>query len=51
MNEKKVHLQDGTEISYDKCLLATGGRPRNLAVIEKAGEEVLQRTTLFRTVS
>ncbi|XP_041948189.1 apoptosis-inducing factor 1, mitochondrial isoform X2 [Alosa sapidissima] len=46
----KVRLQDGAEISYDKCLIATGGVPRNLQVIERAGDEVMQRTTLFRKI-
>lgn len=46
----KVKLDDGTEISYDKCLIATGGVPRNLQVIERAGEEVMNRTTLFRKI-
>lgn len=46
----KVRLQDGTEISYDKCLIATGGIPRNLQVIERAGDEVMKRTTLFRKI-
>ncbi|XP_035638540.1 apoptosis-inducing factor 1, mitochondrial isoform X2 [Oncorhynchus keta] len=46
----KVTLSDDTEISYDKCLIATGGIPRNLQVIERAGEEVTKRTTLFRKV-
>lgn len=46
----KVKLDDNTEISYDKCLIATGGVPRNLQVIERAGEEVMKRTTLFRKI-
>ncbi|XP_038563852.1 apoptosis-inducing factor 1, mitochondrial isoform X2 [Micropterus salmoides] len=46
----KVKLDDETEISYDKCLIATGGVPRNLQVIERAGEEVTQKTTLFRKI-
>nr|XP_034978979.1 apoptosis-inducing factor 1, mitochondrial isoform X3 [Zootoca vivipara] len=45
-----VKLDNGAEISYDKCLIATGGSPRNLPVIEKAGKEVQQRLTLFRKV-
>ncbi|XP_072040986.1 apoptosis-inducing factor 1, mitochondrial-like [Amphiura filiformis] len=44
-------LDDGREIAYDKCLLATGGVPRNLPSIVKAGEEVASRTTLFRTTA
>lgn len=82
----KVKLDDDSEISYDKCLIATGktlkialmvsdtdsdyngqirlkatgksfelffsgGVPRNLQVLERAGEEVMSRTTLFRKVS
>ncbi|XP_040907357.1 apoptosis-inducing factor 1, mitochondrial isoform X2 [Toxotes jaculatrix] len=46
----KVKLDDDTEISYDKCLIATGGVPRNLQAIERAGEEVMKRTTLFRKI-
>ncbi|KAL6463059.1 hypothetical protein MHYP_G00274500 [Metynnis hypsauchen] len=46
----KVKLSDGAEISYDKCLIATGGIPRNLQVIERASEEVTERTTLFRKI-
>lgn len=45
-----VKLSDGTQISYDKCLIATGGSPRNLPVIERAGKDVLQRVTLFRKI-
>ncbi|PKU33835.1 apoptosis-inducing factor mitochondrial isoform x1 [Limosa lapponica baueri] len=43
-----VKLSDGTQISYDKCLIATGGSPRNLPAIERAGKDVQQRLTLFR---
>lgn len=32
-------------------LLSSGGVPRNLQVVERAGEEVMTRTTLFRKVS
>ncbi|KAM6970346.1 apoptosis-inducing factor 1, mitochondrial isoform 2-T2 [Aplochiton taeniatus] len=46
----KVRLSDNSEISYEKCLIATGGVPRNLQVIERAGAEVTKRTTLFRKV-
>ncbi|XP_053187665.1 apoptosis-inducing factor 1, mitochondrial [Scomber japonicus] len=47
----KVKLDDNTEISYDKCLIATGGVPRNLQVIERGGDEVMKRTTLFRKIN
>jgi hypothetical protein len=37
-------------ISSNKCGVS-GGRPKNIPVIEAAGEEVAQRVTLFRNVS
>ncbi|XP_042334329.1 apoptosis-inducing factor 1, mitochondrial isoform X2 [Sceloporus undulatus] len=45
-----VKLDNGTQISYDKCLIATGGSPRNLPVIERGGKEVQERLTLFRKI-
>ncbi|XP_042742387.1 apoptosis-inducing factor 1, mitochondrial [Lagopus leucura] len=45
-----VKLNDGTQISYDKCLIATGGSPRNLPAIERAGKDVQQQLTLFRKI-
>ncbi|KAE8583759.1 hypothetical protein XENTR_v10020675 [Xenopus tropicalis] len=51
VRENKVKLDDGTQISYEKCLIATGGVPRSLPAIERAGEEVTKRTTLFRRIS
>ncbi|XP_077596452.1 apoptosis-inducing factor 1, mitochondrial isoform X2 [Stigmatopora nigra] len=46
----KVKLDDDVEVSYDKCLIATGGVPRNLQVIDRAEDEVKKRTTLFRKI-
>ncbi|XP_041051652.1 apoptosis-inducing factor 1, mitochondrial isoform X1 [Carcharodon carcharias] len=46
----KIRLDNGSEITYDKCLIATGGTPRNLPALERAGEEVQKRTTLFRKI-
>uniref|UniRef100_A0A5F8H5W7 Apoptosis-inducing factor 1, mitochondrial n=1 Tax=Monodelphis domestica TaxID=13616 RepID=A0A5F8H5W7_MONDO len=34
----------------EKCLIATGGTPRNLSAIDRAGPEVKSRTTLFRKI-
>ncbi|XP_054244539.1 apoptosis-inducing factor 1, mitochondrial [Indicator indicator] len=45
-----VKLSDGTQISYDKCLIATGGTPRNLPALERAGKDVQRRLTLFRKI-
>ncbi|XP_033095726.1 apoptosis-inducing factor 1, mitochondrial-like [Anneissia japonica] len=48
IHKKKVTLNNGKEIKFDKCLLATGGKPRNLPAVTRAGSEVEKRTTLFR---
>lgn len=48
--KQKAILDNGWEIGYDKCLIATGGHPKNLPALSKAGPEVEKRTTLFRTV-
>ena len=45
---KKLVLDNGSTVTYDKCLLATGGTPKNLPVFENASELVQQRVTLFR---
>ncbi|XP_078601465.1 apoptosis-inducing factor 1, mitochondrial-like isoform X21 [Branchiostoma floridae x Branchiostoma japonicum] len=43
-------LDNGWEIFYDKVLIATGGRPRNIPVFERASQEVKDRVTLFRGI-
>uniref|UniRef100_A0A915IXA5 Uncharacterized protein n=1 Tax=Romanomermis culicivorax TaxID=13658 RepID=A0A915IXA5_ROMCU len=43
-------LDDESKIKFDKCLIATGGRPRNIKEIENSGNEVLKHVTLFRRV-
>ncbi|XP_039186865.1 apoptosis-inducing factor 1, mitochondrial [Crotalus tigris] len=45
-----VKLDNDLQISYDKCLIATGGSPRNLPVLERGGQEVEKRLTLFRKI-
>lgn len=46
---QKVILEDDREIRYGKCLVATGGQPRNLPVFEKA--ELADKVTLYRSVA
>ncbi|XP_077983754.1 apoptosis-inducing factor 1, mitochondrial-like [Glandiceps talaboti] len=48
--EKKAYLDNGWEIYYDKCLIATGGTPRNLPALNAAAADVKQKTTLFRGI-
>ncbi|XP_070615939.1 apoptosis-inducing factor 1, mitochondrial [Erythrolamprus reginae] len=43
-------LDNGLEIGYDKCLIATGGSPRNLPILERGDQEVAKRLTLFRKI-
>ncbi|XP_063979783.1 apoptosis-inducing factor 1, mitochondrial [Diachasmimorpha longicaudata] len=42
-------LEDGYEIKYDKCLIATGASPKNLSIFENADESVTSKVIPFRT--
>ncbi|XP_014484706.1 PREDICTED: apoptosis-inducing factor 1, mitochondrial isoform X2 [Dinoponera quadriceps] len=46
---KKAILEDGYEIKYDKCLIATGSTPKNLSVFESAEDNVKDKITTYRT--
>lgn len=46
---KTVTLEDGYEIKYNKCLIATGASPKNLAIFESAEDDVKDKITMFRT--
>ncbi|XP_012148035.1 apoptosis inducing factor [Megachile rotundata] len=46
---KTVTLDDGYEIKYDKCLIATGASPKNLPVFESLQDEVKDKIKTFRT--
>ncbi|XP_065207203.1 apoptosis-inducing factor 1, mitochondrial [Planococcus citri] len=46
---KKAYLDDGSVIEYEKCLLATGVRPKNTPAFENA-KDIEDKVTLFRTV-
>lgn len=45
-----VVFDSGEEIAYEKCLIATGAKPKNLPVFETAEEGIKQHVTLFRSV-
>ena len=50
-NNKTVRLDNGWEIAYDKCLIATGGRPKSIPAVDNAPDSVKQdRVTFFRDV-
>lgn len=49
---KKAKLNNGHEISYDKCLIATGAEPRSLPIFESAGAdpEIKEKIKVFRNI-
>lgn len=51
VQNKTVRLDNNWEITYDKCLIATGGKPKNLSAFEKQWDKVKDKVTLFRNVS
>lgn len=46
---KTAILDDGHEIKYNKCLIATGASPKSLPIFESAEYEVKTKITTFRT--
>ncbi len=48
-SKKRLSLNSGSELTYDKCLLATGGRPKTLTMFEEV-EGVKEHSTVYRTV-
>lgn len=46
---KTVILEDGHEIKYNKCLIATGASPKNLPIFESIEDEIKDKITMFRT--
>lgn len=51
VSKKKVKLNDGKEISYDKCLIATGSIPKTLKLYDNASEELKNKFSVFRTIN
>ncbi|KAL4112819.1 hypothetical protein QTP88_016544 [Uroleucon formosanum] len=51
VSKKKVKLNDGKEISYDKCLIATGSVPKTLKLYDDANEELKNKFSVFRSIS
>ncbi|XP_043267020.1 apoptosis-inducing factor 1, mitochondrial [Venturia canescens] len=47
--KKIAVLEDGYEIKYDKCLVATGALPKNLPVFEAADDVAASKIIAFRT--
>jgi len=51
VSKKIVKLNDGKEISYDKCLIATGSVPKTLKLYDDASEELKNKFSVFRSIS
>lgn len=51
VSQKKVKLNDGKEIHYDKCLIATGSVPKTLKLYDDASEELKNKFSVFRSIS
>lgn len=47
---RAISLASGHVISYDKCLLATGGKPKNLGLFKNGGDKVTKHVSLYREV-
>ncbi|XP_026283410.1 apoptosis-inducing factor 1, mitochondrial isoform X1 [Frankliniella occidentalis] len=45
-----AYLEDGHEIKYEKCLLATGAKPKSLNIFSKAPEAIQKHITTFRGI-
>lgn len=48
--DRKAFLENGQIVSYEKCLIATGGEPRNLQVFEASSSDVQKRVILYRNI-
>ncbi len=46
---RQAHLDNGSVIGYDKCLLATGGKPKPLPVLDR-NAVLRSKVSLFRSV-
>jgi len=46
-----AHLEDGAKVKYEKCLLATGGKPKSPTFLSSASDEIKEHVTLFRNVA
>jgi len=46
-----AHLEDGAQVKYEKCLLATGGKPKSPTFLSSASDEIKEHVTLFRNVA
>lgn len=46
-----IFLENGQSVEYEKCLLATGGKPKSLPVLDRASPAVKERLIYYRTAN
>lgn len=48
--DQKVLLDDGTELTYDKCLIATGSSPKTIEIFDRASAKAKERIHTFKSI-
>lgn len=48
--DKKLTLDNRVEMGFDKCLLATGGRPKTLPIFSEAPASLQEKISLYRAI-
>lgn len=51
VQKKTIKTSDGREITYSKCLLATGGSPKSLPIFDTLPDDAKSKVTLFRSTA
>lgn len=51
VGEQKVILDDGTELTYDKCLVATGSKPKTLDVFNSLPAKIKEKIHSFKSIT
>ncbi len=49
--KQRLLLDEGTEISYDKCLIATGSKPKTLEIFDHASLKVKDKIFTYKTIA
>lgn len=50
VKEQKVVLDDGTELTYDKCLIATGSTPKTLDIFDSAPARTKKHIFTYKSI-
>lgn len=50
IGDQKVTLDDGSEITYDKCLIATGSTPKTIDIFDRASSRIKERIHTYKSI-